>query len=234
MKKKLPNTEELNKLIEIATSEEKETEDHTIVLEHKNDVLPFITHFNIQQGTNPVDKRLLYDLYREWSKNPVIRTIFTLEIGKYLYSFYRANKQYFLINLQTIKVSTLIFDYIKNRKIDKRKSPAWKKHFEDFLNYYNLKPGKFWIENYILYHLYDKWIYNNRRRRLLGEVQFLNLAKLVFESRRKSPDTSVAFVAIDYDSIPRHFLNETVIQNIREGRKLRYGRKKEKKSKKSD
>ena len=98
--------------------------------------------------------------------------------------------------------------YSDKRKIDKIKSPRWKRHFDSFLNFYQIKSGKTWVPWHSLYHLYDKWTYNNGTKNTLSEYNFVTFLNLYFKRKRKNDYYWYSVHSSIYESIsPESILN---------------------------
>lgn len=225
--KKLPNSLTTEELLELADKPNKEAE----VLEtSKNDVLRFLTTYNIKPGKQTVKKRLLYDLYRKWSDDPLESKNFNLEVGKYLLVHFKGIQAYYCINRKGFRLAMDIEElYLKHSK-DKTKVIGYKKHFDSFLKHYELKPGKYYIETFVLYTLYDKWTYKNGANNPLGYNQFYNFCKLYFTKKRKTSNR-VAWFGVNKSSIDKHLTKEELAY-IRQGRQHYASKKDKTKSKK--
>ena len=158
MRKKVPHsldTEELLKRITNSEPEEVTTDSlDGILLEEvmQDDVLSFLSAFNIQHGEERIRRTTLYNIYRAWSMSPVQKTSFHLQVGNYI----PVITNYYAINQNSIK---LTYDAYKNFKKTKSqaKSKLWVSRVEDFLNFNAVKDGPLWLEIDILYFLYDKF-----------------------------------------------------------------------------
>lgn len=216
--KRLPNsqtTEELLKTVE-------ESEDKNVV-GTTDSVFSFLSYFNILPGEQLVMKWVLYDLYKNWSEMPESRQTFSNKIRRHFFSHTIGGKTFYKINLNSFDVEKKTLEYIQSRKINKTKYPSWQKHYDSFLKFYNIKPGKKWIQSYILMHLYDKWCYKNRKKRLLSELQFFNFCKLYFKYKRNSENRMMWF-GVNEEFITTHLTSET-LNNLQQARKTYYGKK---------
>lgn len=153
--KKTPNTLNTEELIELLDEkEEKVQQEEPSEINYKNDVLTFISVFNIQDGEDNIKPHTLYSIYRVWSKEPISKTAFFLTTGKFL----TKKDIYYKINQNAIKLTHEAYRKFKEEKKNaKLKSKFWTNHFEDFLLYYSLKGDDFWIEAPLLYFIYDKY-----------------------------------------------------------------------------
>jgi hypothetical protein len=185
--------------------------------DYHNDVLAFLSHYNIQNGPEKVSKTLIKKIYNEWSENPISKDKLENELTKLLQS----DARYYHLNQRSINLAASAYKYLsENKTIKKVKSPHYKKHFETYLNHYGIKRGKVWIPVFVLFHLYDKWIYGNKRNRGLTKDYFQQFCNLYFE--RKRVDMTYYWYGVD-ETIYNHITKEQVIDMINT-RKL-YGKK---------
>lgn len=189
MTKKIPHaldTEELLKVI----SQNKETtpqdnETAPEILEYTNDILPFLSTFNILPGEQRIKKGLLFSIYKAWSKQPVKRKDFLNELYKYLEIGYQPDGCFY-INHNAMK---LTYDVYRKYQKEYRKthSKHWTKHFENFLKYYSLTDKGYWVELPILYFLYDKYLFElgiqHGPRKTLYKDQFEKFCRLYFKEK---------------------------------------------------
>lgn len=188
--------EELLKLLE----EQNPELSQPVIENTNNDIIPFLSMNNITPGLFKINKRLLYAIYRNWSKAPISSFSFSLGTGIFLQSF-RSGGEYFLINQDPLVLAKA--SYSKIGRIDKTKSPKWKSHFENFLNKYSIKSGSSWLESSILYYLYDKWCYSIKKKQQIGEKQFMNMCKLYFTKTKIDGSDAIWFGL--HDSIEQAF-----------------------------
>lgn len=188
--KKTPNaldTDELLSLLENTPAAEKATEEP--VIEYKNNVVEFLSVFNIQPGDTKIKTNTLYSIYKVWCEEPISKVKFTIEAGKYLATGKLSSSSAFLINQNAIKLTHYAYNKFKEEKqIDRTKSKKWMKHFEDFTLFYSITPGEFWIHSQILYFIYDKYAHERKLdyqpQSYLSEDSFNRMAKLVFKNKR--------------------------------------------------
>lgn len=146
-------------------------------IEYNNDILEFISLYNIQSGENQILVPLIYELYRKWSKKPLHRNQFGMEMSKFFVSVryglgttYRINKSKEFFLEKSIK-----------KNANKTKKKPWLKHFQNFISKYDLKSGRFYVKDIVLYNLYDRWVYKNNNKRPLNLYQFLKFCRLFFK-----------------------------------------------------
>lgn len=173
------NNSDLIELIKIA---ETKSEEEVILLE--DDLFSFLRTFNIKNGDNLVLKSVIYELYKRWSKEQLNKIAFGLKLRSYLQDHKIGPKTYCKVNLDTIELNKYLILHIQKSKINKTKYISWKKHFEDFLKRYEIKPGRRWVQAAILKHLYNKWCYECNRKSLLSEKQLHSFLRLYFDYKR--------------------------------------------------
>ena len=71
---------------EDASVDEVETVSQPIeeILEYENNVVPFLSHYNIQPGEMTVSKKLLYELYKKHVQDPLEPLQFHRIVGKFI------------------------------------------------------------------------------------------------------------------------------------------------------
>jgi hypothetical protein len=172
------------------------------IYEGTSEVIHFLVTYNIRAGAIKVPKPLLYGLYKAWSASPMKRTSFLKQATNILggderHRCYELNIDGLKIKLDTIKA-------LNSRQIDKTKIPLYKKHFETFLNKFEISEGMVWVKGEDLYLLYDKWTYQNKKTNPLGYLQFISMCDLYFKRKR-----------ITSSKIRWYGLNLTIKQHIR-------------------
>ncbi len=204
MTRKLPstlNTEELLKQLETTDASRQLTTEEIIFENEKDDVLAFISTFNIVPGKEIIKKTTLYNIYKAWSLFPVSKASFAHQFGSYI----PAKKDiYYAINQNAVKLTYDAYKKFEETKRSTLKSPAWVKRVEDFLAHYNIKPGKYWIANDILYFLYDKMEYERGKTgpaQKLSRYYFQSILKVFLRNKRTLKST---MYAVD-KSIKEHF-----------------------------
>lgn len=220
----LPNSISPEKLLELL----KEAPDTKEVIEGKNDVVAFLSAFHIEPGPNVIKKALLFDLYRAWSGEPVSRNVFSAETTRFLLLHVKGANSYYLLNQEAFNLSERAFKLLRDKKTDRRKMPHLKRHYENYLAHYNVKPGTYWIEAYYLFYLYDKWAYSLKKTKPLSFINFMGYSKLYFKHQRRT-SSRMEWLAVDKDVL-KHF-KEGEMREIKEGRDKKYEKRQEKTNK---
>ncbi len=203
------SNEELKKALE-----QNETGEQTIQ-EHASDVPAFLSFYKITPGKDLVLKRVLYKLYGYWSENPLDKTQFSTLVNEYIPTRQVGPHQYYIINQKALDLSKHAYDHIIEHTHDRIKIPAWKAHFDKYLEHYKLKPGTFFIESYILYNLYDKYAYETNKKLPLSYVQFVKFCKLYFNAERLT-SSKISYFGVD-KSI-KEFITDDEIRQLRKSR----------------
>ena len=184
-------------------------------LEYKNDILPFLGFYGLQAGAYPVYKKLIYTLYRQWSKEPVNERTFSLEANKYIFLKQLGKREYYYINQSSLKISEKSFKLLKKQTQDVTKSPRYTTHFNNFLKQHDIKSGNLYIPFYGIYYLYDIWCFKINRKKKMGYRNLFNFCTLNFKQKRIDDSRGIAFAL--NKNIKKH-LNEKQLEEIRKAR----------------
>jgi len=180
-------------------------------IQNQDTVITFLRFYNIEPGPHYIKDKYLYKLYKQFTENPVSSVLFQTRMGEYLKSvnpiFREKRKQigkHYLINKKQLNLAEKALEILeKENKKPSHKSIVWKNHFENFLNKYGIKPGKdkyIWVSTNTLYDLYDKWVYEIKKRRALSKRELVQFCKIYFEYKR---DQAYSFY---------YKLDETIVQ----------------------
>lgn len=184
MSKKLPHTLDTDSLIDLlknppVDAPQNEAKEGIFLITKEDDVLGFMATFNILPGEEKVKKNLFYSIYKSWSKDPVKKDEFLNKVTKFI----ETNRAYFLLNQNAVKLTYDVYLKFKDEhKLVKSKAKA--NNFQDFLKYYALNAGEYWLNAEIFYFLYDKYINDKGlHTRQLSKYQFELFCKLHFRSK---------------------------------------------------
>lgn len=225
----LPKKYDLDTLLNALNQEDGSTEQVDYEA-YKNDVLSFLRIFDIEDGDQKVKRSTLYHLYVKWSSSPVIQQVFSREVNKYV-NLELENHNYFFLNQKSIDLAVLTYSKIKEKKINKTKSKAYKTHFEQFLKDHDIKaPEKWgWVEGFYLYYLYDKWNYNKKRNNRLARDVFYQYCRLYFKSKS---NYSYAYTWFKVDPKVMELISPASQKNIKDGvRNWQHGKRTKKEDK---
>lgn len=193
------------------------------------DVNTFIKNFSISRGKTPLNKRVLYTLYKGTTRNPVKEHDFRLRMSLHVPtegSSYLVSDEFFD---KAIEVYGKLHPDKQRKKFDKRKSPKFQFQFEKFRKFYNIQKGKDWLEGFVLYHFYDKWVYNEspNYKRPFKKSELETQLKDHFQF--KVDRDEVIWFGIDESSLTN--ISPEQISGVRSGRAWRKNAKKENKKK---
>ncbi len=205
--------EEILALLESDDVEEGTAE----IFDYKDDIVPFMGFYKITPGNSLVSKRLLYKLYKAYSKQPLDNLNFNIQIGTYV----SHTKDHFHLNLDTFAISQAVYQAEKIR--DKTKAIAYQKHFEWFVTEANVQKGTNWIEGFILFYIYKDFCKSRRVNPKLGYVNFHKFLKLHYQYKRIKGNRSLWFKV---DEATAKTFSEEDCDKIRKSREKK-GRSKE-------
>lgn len=168
------NTDELLNLLKNSSSSKTE------IIKSFNPIVNFITFFNLQEGKHKVHIDILYNLYKSWDKEPLLRNNFKRELTKFLPNSKKGN--YFLLSKKALKLENETYKYLLEKQVIIQKDINKNKVFDKFLEFYQITNGTCWIEGAALYYLYDLWEYQLKRRSgQLTKDRFFKYCKAYFE-----------------------------------------------------
>lgn len=177
--------EELSSLI--SESEVKVVEEipiNNVILESFDNILPFISTFNIKNGDNEVDSMLLYSLYKHWSKldDLQLKGKFINELNKYFQFLSRSGRKYYLLDKSGLLFAPSIYELYEKKCKRKRTLPKGStNHFNSFINTYQIKRSDSrWISFETLYFLYIGWRNIKKLKQKLKEKMFKRFLTLYF------------------------------------------------------
>lgn len=174
------------------------------------DLYLFISMFQIEVGSNPVSIKLLWQLYKEWSKKPVIKKKFFKFIKDLLPHDENDN---ILLNKSLFNISKDLEDYLTSKIKYKVKYDSENKHFTNFLKKHIIESGNTWISTSLLFEAYRVWVKRIRKSNTLGFEQFEQFCKHYFKFTENKQLTKVA-LGVERIKWPKSkSLNETLRKN---------------------
>lgn len=184
------------------------------VLDYTDDVVPFLSNYNVTPGDNLVSKKLLYKLYKTYSNNPQDSVSFATRVGEFVSTKRAGPGEFYCLNQDNFRISQQIFK--QDTKIEKTKSLTYQKHFQWFLDGQGVKKGTKWVEGFILFFIYKDFCRSKRSNPQLGYENFHKFLKLHFQYRRLKENRSLWFKV---DELTHNLLSEEEKNVIREARK---------------
>jgi hypothetical protein len=205
----LPTSISDAELLKAAASEE------IVTFGNSNSVLRFLVAHGIEAGRYNAPISGLFALYCKWTDLAMGKRAFHNKIAQFLVK--RVIRD---IGFVRINKSITQLGIIENEIVTKKHNPSAfqykKRHFDNFLAYYDLKAGKFFVESFILYHLYDRWTHMNGTKNTLGKPSFNEFCALYFRTRRNKD-----MLEFSVSSTIKHILPKEQMEEIRKGYKWR-------------
>jgi len=152
--------------------QEQNEEKSQYYVNETNDINDFLSVFGLKTGEHEVTGPRIYKLYQKWSQNPLDSRSFHYNLKLFI-----GFDKVYLLN----KDSNFFQKYCEIKKPDKTKKPLSLKHFKTFMDKFQIKSGRFYIKDVVLYNLYDKWVYKNNKNNPLSYYQFLKFCRLFFK-----------------------------------------------------
>lgn len=174
MKKSLTELSE-KELLDIVANEPSKIK----VYSWPNDVLEFISVYNLKTGEERIIGKLLYKLYKLWSKNPINKKTFVSTLTDLFPSMQNGPNLAILLDKKALDLKQEAYNYVKPRS--KVKDKGWIEHFQKYLSNYSIKKGSFFVKDIVLYKLYSQLF--NKKHNPLGLVQFNNFCKMYFTTK---------------------------------------------------
>lgn len=218
MSSKLPtelSIEELLKALDEKPSDSKER------IDSHDDMFNFIQAFDMRRGTYKVTGILLYELYIMWTKEKKIsKQAFNIRFKKY-FEFYNTSKKltsdHYKLNKSVFDIAKQLEKYRKPKPYKNVKGKAVQKIFVEFIEKHNITRGSLYVESDVFYHVYDTYMYNNKRKSL-EYTRFINLCRLFFDYKYFDGSDLIWFGLSDNI---KNYISPQGVANWRQGRKKR-------------
>jgi hypothetical protein len=189
---KLPHQIDTEDLLD-ALNDESDVSEQEEISEYFNDVIPFLSRFNIIPGENNVHASLIDKLYKAYSNNPVNKIQFALEINKHLPYYTNSKGKFFKININSINISKMLYNQLSKSSINKTKNQSHRKAFENFLKETNIQGGIKWCEGFIIYEAYRELCRLRRKQSRFSYPVFISMLSLYLPNSRRSSNRSKWF-----------------------------------------
>jgi len=182
-------------------------------------VLSFLQAFKISPGEQLIKDTVLYRLFKLWQPDSLIESRnFKRQISQYL-PRPRETSPFYSINSNTIQINEELVKLVEKKTETKTKSKHYSKHFLKFLSETGLTEGKIYVENDILYYVYNNWRDTKNTKTKLGPNQFLLFCDLHFNKRRLS-NSQLAWYGVSKELYK--LIDMKSVTNWREGRRRKY------------
>lgn len=205
-------------LLKVAGEQYKETNTTNriyrkdMLSEHNHDVLNFVIAFNFKEGKKKVSRKLLYNLYKSWSKDPVSKIEFSKQLHLY---FSKHTKDLLYLNSDNRFLGSETYKRLAARKKSQSplSSPFWQRHLDLFLNTHGIEAGNNYLEVVVIHHLYERWRYENNIKSRMGRRVLARVLAARFPVKTSGAKKRY-YIGLN-DAIFNH-LTEESIKNVRE------------------
>ena len=157
----------------------------------KDNLLFFISFYNINTGDNLVSIKALFNLYTSWSKQEPI-DYFTFK--KKIKVIFANKGEYLLVDTSIINLSlkakNTFFDSKKPKYLTRKNT---KKNVEDFIVSYGFNPGEYILSFEIIYSLYKDWC-KLKRRVPLESKNLFEIFKYYFKWEKQFKKTGLNYL----------------------------------------
>lgn len=213
---KLPHQLSVDELLKLLDTLQPEDKKRTV---QTSPVLSFIQAFNIVPGKQLIHNKLLFRLFKLWKPDSVMeKRNFTIQLSSYI-PRHNPKSPFFTIDTNTIQINEKLIKLVEEKTMDKTKSKYYNRHFLKFLKDTGLSEGKIYIENDILYYVYNNWLDTKPKKTKLGPTQFMLFCDLHFDRKRLS-NSKLAWYGVSKEIY--NLIDTKSVQNWRDGRKRKY------------
>jgi len=163
--------EDLLKLLEEGASE--------LVIENTTDIVDFLGEFKLEPGNSRIYIPTLYKLYLSWSDIKLGIVDFKLQLSKFL----RVTNYYFHVNKNALTFKREIHKFLfktKQYKLGYRQASK----FKAFLKSKEIEGDDQWMSEVCLYHLFDKWTFEQNKSNLMNKISFAVLCKIYLQYKK--------------------------------------------------
>lgn len=150
-----------------------------------NEILNFLYTFNVEPGNFEIERKIIYNLYKNYSDKPMGEKRFYKQLEQYLTTTKgKRTRVFFNINQKSLDLSEKVTNLLKPRTRPSTKMIPLQMHFNNFVKKYGFKAGTkpnfIWVSVKVLYDMYDEWVYEIRKKKPLGYKEFTNFCKIYF------------------------------------------------------
>ena len=215
----------MEELLKELEDKEESLEVDTLPEQHYLDeIIAFVNTLNLKPGTNVVRSASLYKLYKNFSEDPISQLSFTNRIHNYL----PGEGGRVLINLEATVIGEHIFKGKRGPRCHSL-NKKYKRSIEDFLENCDVKPGKFYIETYILFEMYAEWVRLTQRPVIVPRHAVSQLLAVYLPSKKLDHhNTRLNYLGIER-SQTYHYLTDEKIVHLRKMHAEKNERKRDRK-----
>lgn len=126
-----------------------------------DNMLDFVSFYNLKPGTNVVKGSLLYKLYTAWNKSEKLnKREFMNRLTVYLE---RSKSGHVLINIDNVALTNKAKEvFFKTKHTIYLNTPRFKKNIERWMKELDIIPGDYAVDGTVLHYIYRDWSINNR------------------------------------------------------------------------
>ncbi|NDG25712.1 MAG: hypothetical protein EB120_00870 [Proteobacteria bacterium] len=179
-RKKLPNSLEDEELISLLNQEK---DDNELILNEEDELLSFISAFELKPGPTKVRTRLVYLVYKKWG-GKLDRYTFSSRMGLFFEMVEAVRGSHICLNESSLHIYKKGIILKKVKKRDKLKIKTEMLRFQKFLDDCNIKKGEEWV---LAQHLYLKYHYYCLKKgiRKMNKENFHRFLKAHFISKQQ-------------------------------------------------
>jgi len=159
-KKVLPQELDLESLLSKAIEESGHTNEEEHIV-HDN-ILEFMSFYNIKSGEHPVKRRVLYKMFKAWSKAEDYGPNY---FGLKLTQFFESDNANVFINYDALDLTKRAKEvFFKKENTSRTKSKHYKQHIEKFMKDLSVTSGDYSVQGVALYYIYEAWALETRKK----------------------------------------------------------------------
>lgn len=145
------------------------------------DVTAFIVQYGLKNGELLAHKDVLYRLY---NNSGLFKRVNKATFIRDFSLFFEKKGSYYLLNKNPDELIKSLSVCVKKPISPKIKSKTTKAQYDAFLDFYNVTKGSQWVEIQVINYLYDKWVYETKRKKLIKFLDMVAFMKIFFEYRK--------------------------------------------------
>jgi hypothetical protein len=192
MSKKLSNQVSIEELLNSIKDGNLKEDDYSFA---NDNILEFLSFYNIKPGTNKVPTSVLYKIFKSWTKsNNYGPKYFAISLRQY----FEFDDRYALIDIRSIDLTKKARDMFFNRtssgvKVNRTyRSKKTKQQIDDFLAQYGIARGKYIIVGKALYYIYERWAMDSKRKVINPRI-FVEMLKFYLEWYKEYKNSKTYF-----------------------------------------
>lgn len=162
-------------------------------LQVDTEVSTFINRFNIKQGTNPVPAKLIYKIYKTTMN---VDQLSLVQFKNRMELFFQMDKNCYLLDMNSFEFANK-FKQLFGEDDTRHRYVSVSKTMNTFIEEYNLKKGKQYIDTKVLHYFFDQHCKD------VGVItpkhkKFRNMIVRLLSSKQVLSDTYIAISENDF------------------------------------